>query len=175
MIAFASAGGLGLPDRDYYLKDDAKIEGDPRRSYVAHVGEDARAARRPGAAARARAATVLRIETALAKASLTRVERRDPYKLLPPDDAHAAPGAHPLASTGTATSRRSGSRGSTTFNVTEPKFFQELEAQLEREPPRRPGRPTSAGTLARRARRPASRTPSSTANFDFYRRRTCAA
>ena len=81
MIAFANAGGLGLPDRDYYTKTDAKSQ-ETRQKYVEHVAEDVRAAGR--AAARPRrphAHTVMDIETALAKASLTRVEKRDPYKL----------------------------------------------------------------------------------------------
>ena len=80
VIAEADQGGLGLPDRDYYLKTDAKSV-ELRKAYSAHLrkifgllGDDA-----PTAALEAR--TVLRIETALAKGSLTRVERRDPQKL----------------------------------------------------------------------------------------------
>src|SRR4029077_20252829 len=51
VIAFASAGGLGLPDRDYYTKTDAKSE-ETRQKYVLHVqamfellGDDTGAAR----------------------------------------------------------------------------------------------------------------------------------
>ena len=80
VVANADQGGLGLPDRDYYLKTDAKSE-ELRKAYVAHVqkmfellGDE------PGAAA-AGAQTVMRIETDLAKGSLTRVERRDPKNL----------------------------------------------------------------------------------------------
>jgi len=79
-IAEADQGGLGLPDRDYYLKTDAKSV-ELRKAYAAHLrkifgllGDEP-----PAAALEAR--TVLRIETALAKGSLTRVERRDPQKL----------------------------------------------------------------------------------------------
>jgi endothelin-converting enzyme/putative endopeptidase len=79
-IAEADQGGLGLPDRDYYLKTDAKSV-ELRKAYAAHLrkifgllGDDP-----PTAALEAR--TVVRIETALAKGSLTRVERRDPQKL----------------------------------------------------------------------------------------------
>ncbi len=80
MIAFAGAGGLGLPDRDYYVKDDERSK-EIRAKYVAHVARMfALLGDAPGAA-QAGAATVMRIETALAKASLTRVEQRDPYKL----------------------------------------------------------------------------------------------
>jgi putative endopeptidase len=77
VIAGASQGGLGLPDRDYYLKTDEKSE-TLRGQYVAHVtkmltllGDD------PGKAA-AEARVVLDIETKLARPSMTRVERRDP-------------------------------------------------------------------------------------------------
>ncbi len=80
VIAEVDQGGLGLPDRDYYLKTDAKSV-ELRQAYVAHVQKifellgDA-----PGVAA-SEAQTVLRIETALAKGSLTQVERRDPKML----------------------------------------------------------------------------------------------
>ena len=80
VIAFASAGGLGLPDRDYYMKTDAKSV-EIRAKYLAHVAAMFELLGDPPAAAQAGAQTVMEIETALAKASLTRVERRDPYKL----------------------------------------------------------------------------------------------
>jgi putative endopeptidase len=79
-IAQLDQGGLGLPNRDYYTKTDAKSK-EQRERYVQHVqnvfvlmGEDAAAAKRD-------AATVMRLETALANASQTEVDRRDPYKL----------------------------------------------------------------------------------------------
>jgi putative endopeptidase len=78
-IAGIGAAGLGLPDRDYYLKADAKSR-ELRVKYRGHLeqmfallGDDAAAARREAAA-------VLRIETALARATLSNVDRRDPYK-----------------------------------------------------------------------------------------------
>jgi predicted metalloendopeptidase len=77
VIAQAVQGGLGLPDRDYYTKDDAKSK-QTRDEYSNHVartfvlmGDDAdRAA--------AEAKIVMNIETKLAEASLTRVQRRNP-------------------------------------------------------------------------------------------------
>jgi predicted metalloendopeptidase len=69
--------GLGLPDRDYYLKDDAKLK-DARASYRTHIEKmlsmagDAKAA--------ASAAAILNLETSLAKIQWTRVEERDPIK-----------------------------------------------------------------------------------------------
>jgi endothelin-converting enzyme/putative endopeptidase len=80
VIAFASAGGLGLPDRDYYLKDDDKSK-EIRDKYVAHVGRIFELAGDAPEAARRNAAKVMEIETALARDSLARVDRRDPYRL----------------------------------------------------------------------------------------------
>ena len=79
-ITALDQGGLGLPDRDYYVKDDAKSK-ETRERYLLHVqkvfellGDDA-------ATAKKSSETIMRMETGLAKASWTRVERRDPYKL----------------------------------------------------------------------------------------------
>jgi endothelin-converting enzyme/putative endopeptidase len=80
VIAVVAAGGLGLPDRDYYVKTDAKSV-EHRSRYVEHVAKMFELLGDPKAAASANAATVMRIETALAKASLTRVELRDPHKV----------------------------------------------------------------------------------------------
>ena len=80
VIAETDQGGLGLPDRDYYFKDDAKSV-ELRKAYVAHVAKMFELLGDKPDDARKEADTVLRIETALAKASLTRVERRDPQNL----------------------------------------------------------------------------------------------
>jgi putative endopeptidase len=81
VIAFATAGGIGLPDRDYYVKTDAKSV-ETREKYLLHIQKMLELLGEPAADAKAHAQTVLDIETEMAKASLTRVERRDPYKLL---------------------------------------------------------------------------------------------
>src|SRR5262249_30873584 len=78
VIAFASAGGLGLPDRDYYVKTDAKSV-EIRQKYLLHMQKMLKLLGDSSGAARVQ--SVMAIETALAKASLTRVEKRDPYKL----------------------------------------------------------------------------------------------
>ena len=77
VIGSAGQGGLSLPDRDFYLKDDEKSKS-TRDAYVRHVtnmfkllGDDA-----DKSAAEAR--TVMRIETELAQNSMDRVARRDP-------------------------------------------------------------------------------------------------
>ena len=80
VIAEVDAGGLGLPDRDYYTKSDDKSK-TIREKYVNHVAAmlELIGEKKPDAAADAK--TVLTIETALAAASLTRVEKRDPHNL----------------------------------------------------------------------------------------------
>jgi putative endopeptidase len=80
MIAGADQGGLGLPDRDYYLKDDPKSV-KLRREYVAHVEKMLKLLGEAPARAAADAHVVLRIETELAKGSLDRVARRDPNQI----------------------------------------------------------------------------------------------
>jgi endothelin-converting enzyme/putative endopeptidase len=80
VIAEADQGGLGLPDRDYYLKDDAKSE-ELRKAYLAHVAKMFELVGDKPADAVTEAATVMRIEAALAKGQMTLVERRDPPKL----------------------------------------------------------------------------------------------
>jgi putative endopeptidase len=76
-IAGARQGGLGMPDRDYYIKDDEKSV-TLRAAYVQHVTNMFKLAGDDGAKAAAEAKTVMDIETSLAKASMTRVETRDP-------------------------------------------------------------------------------------------------
>jgi endothelin-converting enzyme/putative endopeptidase len=76
-IATVDQGGLTLPDRDYYLNEDARSK-ELRAKYVAHVGKMFTIAGIPVDEAAADAATVLAIETSLARASLDRARRRDP-------------------------------------------------------------------------------------------------
>jgi len=78
-IVNVSQGGLGLPDRDYYLKDDAKSK-ETRERYLQHVQKIFELLGDSPDTAKSNAMIVMRMETSLAKASLTRVERRDPYK-----------------------------------------------------------------------------------------------
>jgi putative endopeptidase len=80
VIANADQGGLGLPDRDYYTKDDAKSV-ELRKQYLAHVQKMFELLGDKPEIATAEVQTVMRIETALAKGSMTRVERRDPKAL----------------------------------------------------------------------------------------------
>lgn len=125
VIAFADAGGLGLPDRDYYTKDDDKSK-TLRAQYQAHVARMFELLGDAPEAAQAAAQQVLEIETALAKASLTRVERRDPHAIFHKVDAKGLQALTPhfdwpayLGAVGLS--------GLDTFNVTQPAFYQALD------------------------------------------------
>ena len=90
-IADVDQGGLGMPDRDYYLKDDPHST-KTRQEYVAHVQKMFELMGESADKAAAGAQTVLRLETALAKGELDRVSRRDPnrvYHKLPLGDLSA--------------------------------------------------------------------------------------
>ncbi len=77
VIAQADQGGIGLPEKDYYFRDDARSV-DTRKEYVAHIARMFQLLGMAAAEAQTRAETVMRVETALAKASLDITTRRDP-------------------------------------------------------------------------------------------------
>ena len=77
IIAQAVQGGLGLPDRDYYLSDDAKMRA-TRAEYQQHVARTFVLMGDAADRANGEAATVMNIETKLAENSATRVQRRNP-------------------------------------------------------------------------------------------------
>ncbi len=73
-------GGLGLPDRDYYFKNEPR-EKEIRAKYVVHIATLLKLSGESQADADAHAATIMNMETAMAKASMDRVTMRDPYKV----------------------------------------------------------------------------------------------
>ncbi len=77
VIAQIYASGLGMPDRDYYLKPDARFK-DAREKYHAHVAAIFTLAGEAEASAKSAADTVMRMETRLAESSLDNVALRDP-------------------------------------------------------------------------------------------------
>jgi putative endopeptidase len=77
VIAHLDQNGLGLPDRDYYVKDDDKSK-EIREKYVGHVERMMKLAGLNAKQAKDAAKDVLAVETEIAKISKTRVERRDP-------------------------------------------------------------------------------------------------
>lgn len=80
MIALADQGGLGLPERDYYLKDDQKSV-ETRQKYLEHVTKMFQLLGDSPERAAARAQAVMSIESALATGSLDVVSRRDPARI----------------------------------------------------------------------------------------------
>ncbi len=129
VIAQADQGGLTLPDRDYYLKDDPKSV-ELRKAYVEHVANMFKLMGDAPDKAAAEAKTVMDIETALAKGSMDRVERRDPAKVyhkLSNQEWQA------LAPSFTVTSYITdmGTPAFTALNVANPEFFKAMDAELK--------------------------------------------
>ena len=129
VIAFATAGGLGLPDRDYYTKSDPKSV-ELRQKYLAHVQRMLELlGDRPDAAQR-EAVRIMAMETALAQASLTRVERREPHNLYHKVDLAHLQALSPDFDWGIYL-KGTGLGQQNTFNVTEPAFYRELDKQFQ--------------------------------------------
>jgi len=128
VIAFAIAGGLGLPDRDYYTKTDPK-SAETRAKYLDHVRAMFQLLGDTPQAAGAEANTVMSIETALAKASLTQVEQRNPYNLFHKVSTAKFKAMVP-AFDWDQYFTIAGLGNLTELNVTEPKFYAELQHQL---------------------------------------------
>ncbi len=131
VIADADQGGLGLPDRDYYTKDDAKSV-ELRKQYVAHVQKMFELLGDKPETAAAEAQTVMRIETALAKGSMTRVERRDPkaldHKMTSADLQKISPEFHwPVYFS------KVGMPSLDSLNVTAPNFFKAMNEEIQKE------------------------------------------
>jgi putative endopeptidase len=131
VIASADQGGLGLPDRDYYLKDDPKSV-ELRKGYLAHVQKMFELLGDKPETAAAEAQTVMRIETELAKGSMTRVERRDPkaldHKMSGAEFEKIAP-----AFQWQAYFTKVGLPSLASLNVSSPGFFKTMSATLEKE------------------------------------------
>ena len=132
MIAGVGAGGLGLPDRDYYTKTDAKSE-QIRQQYLAYIAKLLGMTGESEGQAKADAGSILRIETALAEASLTRVERRDPHK------TYHKMTLTELQTLGPAIDwplyfTTQGAPGLASLNVAQPEFMKAVNAELTAEP-----------------------------------------
>ena len=128
VIAEADQGGMGLPDRDYYLKDDPKST-ELRKQYVAHVQKMFELLGDSPATAAAEAKAVMEIETALAKGALDVTSRRDPNKVYHRMSVQELSALSPgfdwsvyLKGIGTPPTQ--------VLNVTEPEFFKHLDGIL---------------------------------------------
>jgi putative endopeptidase len=132
VIAEVDQGGLGLPDRDYYTKEDAKSK-EIRERYVQHVQKVFVLAGESAEDAKKDAETVMRMEMALAKGSMTRVERRDPYKLKHKMDVGGLQGLAPNFDW-TVYYATAKYPAFPILNVASPDFFKEVNRQLQDEP-----------------------------------------
>ena len=131
VIAEIDQGGLGLPDRDYYTKDDPKSD-ELRKAYVAHVAKIFELIGDSPADAATEAATVMRIETVLAKSQMTRVERRDPprlYHKMSAEDLHKLVPAFAWS----VYFRKIGARALESLNVVTPDYFRTLDEEIDKE------------------------------------------
>jgi endothelin-converting enzyme/putative endopeptidase len=88
VVAGIAQGGLSLPDRDYYLKDDTR-SAEIRAAFLAHAGKMLTLAGEKPARAAREAKAILALEKAMAESHWTRVERRDPVRTYNPYDLGA--------------------------------------------------------------------------------------
>jgi len=131
-IATIFQGGLGLPDRDYYLNQDDKSK-ETRTRYLAHITAMLKLAGDDPLAAEKEAPAVLAVETRLAQAALERVEMRDPK-----NRDHKMPVTALIALAPAVLFDRffkaTGAPIFTEVNVAPPEFFQNLNTTIESVP-----------------------------------------
>jgi putative endopeptidase len=127
---YLSQAGLGLPDRDYYLKDDEKSK-NIRKEYLNHISRMFQMIGNNTPESEKIANDILEFETALAKASMTRVERRDPDKTYNKKTTQELETSYPninwkgyFEQTGLA------KKNVSTFIVGQPLFFEELNKRM---------------------------------------------
>jgi putative endopeptidase len=131
-IAEVYQGGLGLPDRDYYTKADSASE-KIRSQYIAHVANMLRLSGQDKAAAEGAAQGIMRLETALASASMTREAQRDPeaiYHLT----ARAALQKETPSFAWTSYLSGLGLKGVDEVNVAQPQFISAFDSVLTASP-----------------------------------------
>jgi putative endopeptidase len=128
IITWLYQDGLGLPDRDYYFRDNDESK-QLRQAYVAHIGKMFELLGDKPEQAAAEAKTVMEFETRLAKASMNVVEQRDPQALYHKMDVAALDKLAPNISW----SRYFASLGLNNpgdINVGQPEFFKEVSAMM---------------------------------------------
>ena len=129
VIGQADQGGLSLPDRDYYVKDDPKSV-ELRKQYVEHVANMFKLLGDAPEKAAAEANAVMNVETALAKGSGDRVERREPeriYHKMPVMEWQSLTPSFSFTKYLTGV----GAPALDSLNVVEPNFFKALDAELK--------------------------------------------
>ena len=133
VIAAAFQGGLGLPDRDYYLKPDDESK-EIRAKYAAHMTRMFALSGVSKAKAAAAAKTVLALETRMAAASMDRVERRDSDKTYNRMDATALARLTPSFSWPAYFRNLGMTAAPAAVNIGQPKFFEAVSKLLGETP-----------------------------------------
>jgi predicted metalloendopeptidase len=132
VIGGAFQGGLGLPEREYYLKEDDKSK-QLREAYTKHVAKLLELLGDPTDKSAAEAATILKIETALATASMKNTDLRDPnktyHKMMLADLKTLTP-----TFSWEAYFKAAGHPELKEINVGQPDFFKALDTQLTATP-----------------------------------------
>src|SRR5438309_2471562 len=128
IIAAAAQGGLGLPDRDYYVRDDSTAR-TLRSSYLEYVSRTLGLLGDAPALADERALRILTLETALARASLTRVERRDPIANYHKLSLGAADSLTPNFAWSPFL-RDAGAPATDAINIAQPRFFRAVDSLI---------------------------------------------
>ncbi|MGA7754740.1 MAG: M13 family metallopeptidase [Candidatus Sulfotelmatobacter sp.] len=132
VLADIGASGLGLPDRDYYLKPEPRFK-EAREKYIAHVTAMLKLGGWDAKSAAAAAQTVMSMETKLAEATLDNVALRDPastdhnttfaqLQAMAPHVDWSAYFKHKQLPT------------DVDMNVDQPKFLQEVDRQMQQTP-----------------------------------------
>jgi len=133
VIAYVDQGGLSLPDRNYYIKDDDAKMVEMRKHLLEYATQLFTMSGESADKAAASAQTVLRIETALAKDSMDRTARRDPktrdHKMTRDAAVALAPNFY-LAKY----FKDIGSPEFSELNVSNPEFFKQVNTVIESEP-----------------------------------------
>ena len=128
IIAAAAQGGLGLPDRDYYVRDDSTAR-TLRTAYLEYASRTFGLLGDAPAVADEAAQRILTLETALARASLTRVERRDPNANYHKLSLAAADSLTPNLAWPTFL-RDAGAPATDAINIGQPRFFRAVDSLM---------------------------------------------
>ena len=128
-IADVDQGGLGLPERDYYLRTGDAAE-KTRQQYVQHITNVMKLLGEPDAAAASDAQKIMALETALAKVSMDVTSRRDPKNVYHPMTVAQLQASAPQIAW-TSLIERTGTPPVTDLNVANPDFFKGMGAVIE--------------------------------------------
>jgi endothelin-converting enzyme/putative endopeptidase len=128
-IAVVDQGGLGLPERGYYLRTDPRSVR-LQKEYVQHIANMLHLYGEPKTKAMADAKAVMKLETALAKASMGMVERRNPHKTYHMETLAALAATNPGLEWKSLI-RDTGAPEFTKLNVANPAFFNALHGILQ--------------------------------------------